>query len=334
MQPKIMLFDEPTSALDPEMVKEVLDTMVGLALDGMTMVVVDPRDGICPPGGEPHGVHGCRPDHRGERAGGLLHQSAARAHQAVPEPDIARLAAIPCEALERIAGLYAIENDIRGRGAAKRHAVRQDRSRPIIDDLEPRLRAKLALISQTTKLAEAIRYALSPWDGLTRFLDDGRIEIDSNVMERTIRPIALNRKNALFRAIDMAEERVERRLSAILAADVAGYSRLMGRDEEGTLAGLKALRKSLIDPKIAEYRDRMVKTTGGGALVEFASAVDAVRCVMEIQRAMAERNVDVAEDRRIEFGLAMWATSSSMRATSTVMESILPPAWKRLPPRA
>ena len=111
-------------------------------------------------------------------------------------------APIASEALERIAKLYAIEKDIRGRNADERRAVRQDRSRPIIDDLEPWLRAKLALISQKTKLAEAIRYALSRWDGLTRFLDDGRIEIDSNVVERSIRPIALNRKNALFAGSD------------------------------------------------------------------------------------------------------------------------------------
>ena len=111
-------------------------------------------------------------------------------------------APIASEALERIAGLYAIENEIRGRSADERRAVRQERSRPIIDDLEPWLRAKLALISQKTKLAEAIRYALSRWDGLTRFLDDGRIEIDSNVVERSIRPIALNRKNALFAGSD------------------------------------------------------------------------------------------------------------------------------------
>ena len=80
--------------------------------------------------------------------------------------------------------------------------ARQENSRPIIDDLESWLRAKLALISQKTKLAEAIRYALSRWGGLTRFLDDGRIDIDSNVVERTIRPIALNRKNALFAGSD------------------------------------------------------------------------------------------------------------------------------------
>jgi len=111
-------------------------------------------------------------------------------------------APIASEALERIASLYAIENDIRGRSAEERSGVRQQLSRPIIDDLEPWLRAKLALISQKSKLAEAIRYALSRWEGLTWFLDDGRIEIDSNVVERAIRPIALNRKNALFAGSD------------------------------------------------------------------------------------------------------------------------------------
>jgi TolB-like protein/tetratricopeptide (TPR) repeat protein len=103
----------------------------------------------------------------------------------------------------------------------------------------------------------------------------------------------------------MAEARVERRLAAILAADVAGYSRLMGVDEEGTLAALKAYRRELIDPKIAEHRGRIVKTTGDGALVEFASAVDATRCAMEIQRVMAERNATVPEDHRIEFRIGI-----------------------------
>jgi transposase len=115
---------------------------------------------------------------------------------------VAGPAPIASEALARIAGLYAIEKEIRGRSAEERRAVRQDSSRPIVEDLEPWLRAKLALISQKTKLAEAIRYALSRWDGLTRFLGDGRIEIDSNVVERSIRPIALSRKNALFAGSD------------------------------------------------------------------------------------------------------------------------------------
>ena len=103
----------------------------------------------------------------------------------------------------------------------------------------------------------------------------------------------------------MAEARAERRLAAILATDVVGYSRLMSSDEEGTLAALKSLRKSLIDPKIAEHRGRIVKTTGDGALVEFASAVDAVRCAIDIQRAMMERNAEIPEDRRIELRIGI-----------------------------
>src|SRR5947207_11508190 len=96
-------------------------------------------------------------------------------------------------------------------------------------------------------------------------------------------------------------ERAERRLAAILAADVAGYSRLMGACEEGTLAALKAIRRELGNPKIAEHRGRIVKTTGDGLLVEFASVVDAVRCAVEVQRSMAERNAEVPVNRRIEF---------------------------------
>jgi len=96
-------------------------------------------------------------------------------------------------------------------------------------------------------------------------------------------------------------ERIERKLAAILAADVAGYSRLMGADEEGTLARLKACRGELLDPKIAEHRGRVVKTTGDGILIEFPSVVDAVRCAMDVQRDMAERNADVTDEQRIEF---------------------------------
>ncbi|TIU95577.1 MAG: IS66 family transposase, partial [Mesorhizobium sp.] len=110
------------------------------------------------------------------------------------------------EALRRIAELYRVEDDIRGQPADARLAVRQERSRPILAELEPWLREKLGLISQKTKLAEAIRYTLSRWEGLSRFLDDGRIEIDSNTVERSIRPIALNRKNALFAGSDGGAE--------------------------------------------------------------------------------------------------------------------------------
>ncbi len=103
----------------------------------------------------------------------------------------------------------------------------------------------------------------------------------------------------------MTHERVQRRLAAILAADVAGYSRLMGVDEEGTLARLKAVRKTLVDPTIAAHRGRIVKTTGDGMLVEFASAVDAVRCAIEVQRGMAEQNADGLPDTRIEFRIGI-----------------------------
>ena len=99
----------------------------------------------------------------------------------------------------------------------------------------------------------------------------------------------------------MATERVERRLCAVLAADVAGYSHLMGADEEGTLALLKTHRRDLFDPKINEHRGRIVKTTGDGILVEFASVVDAVRCAVEVQRGMATRNVEMPQDKRVEF---------------------------------
>jgi adenylate cyclase len=103
----------------------------------------------------------------------------------------------------------------------------------------------------------------------------------------------------------MAEARVQRRLAAILAADVAGYSRLMGADEEGTLSELKVLRREVADPKIKEHRGRIVKTTGDGLLVEFASVVDAVRCAVEVQREMTERGASVRAERRIEFRIGI-----------------------------
>ncbi len=99
--------------------------------------------------------------------------------------------------------------------------------------------------------------------------------------------------------------RVERRLAAVLAADVAGYSRLMGEDEEGTLAALKAIRRELADPKIAKHHGHIVKTTGDGMLVEFASVVDAVRCAVEWQREMGLRNAGIPSGRRIEFRIGI-----------------------------
>ena len=103
----------------------------------------------------------------------------------------------------------------------------------------------------------------------------------------------------------MVEERAQRRLAAILAADVVGYSRLMAANEVGTLAGLKAHRKELVDGKIAEHQGRIVKLTGDGMLVEFPSVVNAVACAAEIQRKMRERNADVPDDRRIEFRIGV-----------------------------
>jgi TolB-like protein len=103
----------------------------------------------------------------------------------------------------------------------------------------------------------------------------------------------------------VVEQRVERKLSAILAADVAGYSRLMGANEEGTLAQLKAHRRALFDPRIDEHRGRIVKTTGDGMLVVFASVLDALRCAIEIQRAMPERNADIPQENRIEFRMGI-----------------------------
>src|SRR5271157_3843280 len=96
-----------------------------------------------------------------------------------------------------------------------------------------------------------------------------------------------------------------RKLAAILAADVVGYSRLAGSDEDRTLARLRALRSDLIDPTVAVHSGRVVKRTGDGAIVEFRSVVDAVRCALEVQNAMVERNSGVTEDRRIEFRIGI-----------------------------
>lgn len=101
----------------------------------------------------------------------------------------------------------------------------------------------------------------------------------------------------------MAGERVERRLAAVLAADVAGYSRLMGADEIGTLSALKMHRREVVDPAIANHQGRIVKTTGDGMLVEFASAVDAVTCAMAVQARMAERNGSCAPKLIFRIGI-------------------------------
>src|SRR6266478_9870435 len=103
----------------------------------------------------------------------------------------------------------------------------------------------------------------------------------------------------------MATTTATRRLTAILAADVAGYSRLMGLDEEGTHERLKTHLRDLVAPKIKEHRGRIVKNTGDGFLAEFASVVDAVRCAAEVQRGMGERNAETSEDKRITFRIGI-----------------------------
>ncbi len=103
----------------------------------------------------------------------------------------------------------------------------------------------------------------------------------------------------------MADERVQRRLAAIVAADVVGYARLMGEDEQGTLVRLKALRAELIEPSREIHNGRVFKTTGDGILIEFPSAVDAVEYVVLVQREMARRNAEMPEDRRVEFRIGI-----------------------------
>ncbi|HKN11105.1 MAG TPA: IS66 family transposase [Pseudomonadota bacterium] len=122
--------------------------------------------------------------------------------------DIAKggTAPIASEALERIAALYAIEKTIRGKSAGERRAVREEKSKPLVLALKGWFEQQLAHVSGKSLIAEAIRYGLNHWDGLTRFLDDGRIELDTNIVERGIRPIVLNRKNALFAGHDQGAE--------------------------------------------------------------------------------------------------------------------------------
>jgi transposase len=139
-------------------------------------------------------------------------------------------APIASETLEKIARLYAIEADIRERPADARQHVRQEISRPLVEALRPWLKAQLERVSQKGKLAEAIRYALARWDGLSLFLADGRVEMDSNIVERAIRPIALNRKNALFAGSDGGGEHW-----AVLASLIA-TCKLNGVDPQGYVA--------------------------------------------------------------------------------------------------
>jgi transposase len=143
-----------------------------------------------------------------KRGGGALRQAFCWAHWRRQWFDLAKSPPAPIaeEALQRIAALYRIEADIRGTGTDKRRAVRQERSRPIIAAMKTWLEKTLAQVSGGSTLAQVIRYGLSRWDGFTLFLDDGRVEIDSNTVERSMRPIVLTRKNALFAGSDEGAE--------------------------------------------------------------------------------------------------------------------------------
>jgi transposase len=116
--------------------------------------------------------------------------------------ELADTSPVATEVLRRVALLYAIEDEVRGLSAEQRRAARHDRSRVIVDDLRQYLDARNRQVSAKSKLGEAIRYAITRWDGLSCFLDDGRVDLDSNTVERSIRPLALNRKNALFAGSD------------------------------------------------------------------------------------------------------------------------------------
>jgi TolB-like protein/class 3 adenylate cyclase len=152
------------------------------------------------------------------------------------------------------------------------------------------------------------------WPGLA--VDDTNLTVQIAALRRTLGAVAdgerwiqtMPRRGYRFVgpiAVEADKGAAERRLAAILAADVAGYSRLMGADEEGTLAALRAIGRELLAPKIAEHRGRLVKTTGDGYLVEFASVVDAVKCAIAVQSAMAERNTDIPSDQVIEFRIGI-----------------------------
>ena len=147
---------------------------------------------------------------------------------------------------------------------------------------------------------KGIRRPLAAYNVVGRcFVNAVSVSID-NPFPSTIRYASLH-----ARMTEMAEQRTERRLAAILAGDVAGYSKLMGADEEDTLTRLNAHRREFLEPKIAEHRGRIVKRTGDGVLIEFASAVDATRCAVEIQRGMTGRNAEVPAERRIEFRIGI-----------------------------
>ena len=163
--------------------------------------------------------------------GGTIVEAACWAHARRKFYDIhvANNSPIAAEAMSRIGALYAIETEIRGKLPDQRQAVRQARSGPLLDELHTRMQTTLATVSAKSELALAIRYALSRWPALTRYRDDGRIEIDNNAAERSLRAVALGRKNYLFAGSDAGGERAAAMYSLI------GTAKLNGLDPEGYL---------------------------------------------------------------------------------------------------
>jgi len=139
------------------------------------------------------------------------------------------------------------------------------------------------------------------WSEIGNAWVSGVLAGGGSILVQWLMPKASN----LLKRLRADKVRLERRLAAILAADVVGYSRLMSADEEGTHLRLLAYRREVIAPKVREHRGRIVKHTGDGALVEFGSAVDAVRCAMEMQRVILARNADLPQDRRIKLRIGV-----------------------------
>lgn len=176
-----------------------------------------------------------------------------------------------------------------------------------------------------------------PWPDLGKALVTGLLAGGASIAVQclvpfTVRALARLRK----RGVGDGAMRVERRLAAILAADVVGYSRQMVADEEGTHTRLLSYRREVIEPKIREHRGRMVKNTGDGALVEFGSIVDAVRCALEMQRGIIARNAGVLPTRRIELraSASISVTLSSRPTTFMATASTSRCVSKVLPHRA
>ncbi len=158
--------------------------------------------------------------------GGRVREAACWAHVRRKFVDLHELhkSPIAAQALERIGALYAIEQAIRGRPPDERRAVRQERSRPALDAMHGWFQATLATLSQKSATAKAIRYALTRWDALIRYCDDGRIEIDNNAAERALRCVALGRKNFLFAGSDAGGERAAAIYSLLGSAKLNGYN--------------------------------------------------------------------------------------------------------------